>query len=915
MANETGGYPDEIRERLADLVFGDEGLNLNIARYNIGGGNAPNIDNDYLRGGASAVPGFWSAPEGTTHLDLDWWDPADPDHWDWDADANQRWWVDRIKHQVTHWEAFSNSPPYFQTVSGYVSGGFNPNHEQVRTDTIGEFAIYLVRVMEHLEDAHGIEFATVDPMNEPNTDYWRTTLGPDGVQPTGGGQEGAHVGPALQQRIIQALAEELAASDTGAVISAMDETNPGRFATNWNAYSAETRALVDQMNVHTYGTGGRTTVRDLAKGSDKTLWMSEIEGDWTRVQDYESMESGLGIATRITDDIRELEPSAWVLWQPIEDVTLGHNWGSIHIPFGCTADDTLETCPIKTNTKFHTIRNFTHYILPGDIVIGTDNTSTTAALKADGTGATAVYTNNTAGTVSVTLDLSKFGAIAPGATVTPVVTSAAGALAEGAPVAVHSGSATVTVPAKSVTTFQIAGAAGVADDAALVQDGHVYRLGGVQSGKSIAPSEDGTGIVLRTEDGTAAEQLWAVERLTGGHTNRERHQIVNAATGTRLAVADGLAVLEPAADEPSPAAQWYLSTTGNGTYVAVNVGTGNVLDVWGEATADGSPVQTYLPTSASNQRWTVVDETVLGAADVQAYTVPGHVPNLPDTVAGVYRDGERGALPVVWQMPKESTWDKARTVNVKGTATDALGNTFRVKAKVGVDTFAATEPASAVTYPGFTPELPDTVTAVGKRGTRATVPVVWEAPAEGAFDDYGTVTVDGTATLIDGSELDATVLVEVTDPVERNVATGDGVTMAATFTEPGYSTEGLRNGVLNDKAWSNWKPSNFNKADTITVTLPVERDVTRVVSYFWSDGGRPSYADTLQVQYLDGDGQWQSAGDPVDVPPDTESAPVIDVEVNATTSAVRVVMTADSPSIAGWIILSEIEVYAKAPAS
>ncbi len=40
-ANATGDYPPQIREKLARLVFGDEGLALNIARYNIGGGNAP----------------------------------------------------------------------------------------------------------------------------------------------------------------------------------------------------------------------------------------------------------------------------------------------------------------------------------------------------------------------------------------------------------------------------------------------------------------------------------------------------------------------------------------------------------------------------------------------------------------------------------------------------------------------------------------------------------------------------------------------------------------------------------------------------------------------------------------------------------------------------------------------------------
>lgn len=914
-ANATGGYPDEVREQLAEMVFGEEGLNLNIARYNIGGGNAPNIDNEYLRGGASAVPGFWAAPEGTTHEDKDWWDPENPDHWNWDADANQRWWIDQVKDDVTHWEAFSNSPPYFQTVSGYVSGGFDSNVDQIRTDSVDEFATYLTEVMEHVEDAHGIEFDTVDPLNEPNTNYWGTQLGADGVQPTGGRQEGAHAGPELQQLVINALADRLSESETAAVISAMDETNPGTFTRNWNAYTEESRANVEQMNVHTYGTGQRTSARDLAKGSDKPLWMSEVGGAWTNGQDYTSMENGLGIATRVTDDLRELEPSAWVLWQPVEDKNEGHSWGEIHIPFDCTSEDTLETCKIETNTKYDTLRNFTHYIEPGDYMIGSDDTSTVAAIKDSEDAAVAVYTNNAEGAMTVTLDLSKFGSVDSGTTVTPVVTSADGALVEGEPVVVDGTSATLTVPGKSVTTFLIDGVSGVAENAAMVQDGHVYRFDGVQSGKSIAPSADGTGIVLQTDDASSAAQLWEVEQLTDGRSNREKYQIVNAATGTRLAVGDGLAVLESAEGEPPAAAQWYLSTTGDGTYVPVNVGTGVVLDVWGEATADGSPVQTYTPTSASNQRWTVVDETVLGTSTVNTYTVPGFTPELPDTVAGVYRDGTRGALPVEWVMPDDSVWDKSKTVNVKGTATDPLGNTFKAKAKVSIDTFDETAPASAKTYPGFTPDLPDTVIALGDKGTEASVPVTWEEAPEGAFDDYGTVTLNGTAVLIDGTELPATVEIEVTDPIEVNVATGDGVTTSATYSEPGYSTEGLRNGVTTDKAWSNWRSGAFNKADTITVTLPQERDVTRVVSYFWSDGGRASYADTLQVQYLDAEGNWQNAGEPVDVPPDTSAAPIIDVAVNAKTSAVRVAMTADSGDIAGWIILSEIEVYAKAPAA
>ncbi|MDT0322021.1 glycoside hydrolase [Streptomyces millisiae] len=606
-ANATGDYPDEVREELADLVFGEDGLNLNIARYNVGGGNAPDVT-DYLRAGG-AVEGWWRAPEGTTREDVDWWSADDPADWNPDADATQRWWVDRIKDDIDHWEAFSNSPPWFMTVSGYVSGGFDSSADQLRTDSVDDFAAYLVGAVDRLERAHDIEVDTVDPFNEPNTPYWGTRLGEDG-EPVGGRQEGAHMGPELQQQVIRALAEELDSrgTRTDAVIAAMDETNPGTFARNWAAYPSEVRDLVEQLNVHTYGTGSRTTVRDLAKAAETPLWMSEVEGDWGDGQDFESMRPGLGLARHMVDDLRELEPSAWVFWQPVEDYDnmrpggespRGGNWGSIQLSFSCTEDDTLETCPIYTNQKFNTARNFTHYIEPGDHLVQVDDPSSTAAVSADGRGATVVHVNDGDVAREVTLDLSAFARVARGATVTPVVTSADGALVEQDPIRVTDAAASYTVPAGSVTTFVVDGVSGVARDAAAFQPGHEYRLGGVQSGKALTVSDDGAGVVIRTADASREDQLWRVER------RGERYVLTSAVDGRRLAERDGAPVLERDRGRPDRAAQWIASSTGDGTWTFVNAASGNLLEVGGQATADNSPVTTWPPNSGANQRWAV----------------------------------------------------------------------------------------------------------------------------------------------------------------------------------------------------------------------------------------------------------------------------------------------------------------------
>ncbi|MEU8244296.1 RICIN domain-containing protein [Actinoplanes missouriensis] len=599
LAEATGDYPDEIRNRLADMLFGPDGLNLTIARFNIGGGNAPTV-RDYLRPGG-AVPGFWRAPQPYGSADKDWWNPDDPTHWNLDADPNQRWWVDRIKSRVTRWEAFANSPPYFQTVSGYVSGGFDPDTDQIRSDRTADFARYLVSTTEHLERAHGIRFATIDPLNEPNTGYWRTTLGADG-RPTGGRQEGAHAGPALQAQVIQALQQELRQSSTTARISAPDETNPGLFLQDWYGYPAAAQSAVSQLNVHTYGTGQRTAARDVAKAEQRPLWMSEVEGSWGN--DFTGMNSGLGMAQRIIDDFRELEPSAWVLWQPIEDadnmVAEGNlQWGSIHVPFDCDASDTLRTCPIRTNTKYDTIQNFTHYIKPGDRVVKVSDTGTLAAITNGGTGVTAVHSNPATQSRAVTLDLSRFATVSRNATVTPVVTSAAGKLVKQPPTRIAGRKATVTVPAESVTTFLITGVSGVAGGH--VSAGHPYTIGGVGSGRNLAVA--GGRVAIRTTDQASAEQRWTLTAIGDGLSSRARYVVDNVGTGRRMAVRNGTVVAETATTTADEGAQWVLSTTGDGTYTLVSVAARRVLDVPGEATADGTLVGLWQPTSRGNQRW------------------------------------------------------------------------------------------------------------------------------------------------------------------------------------------------------------------------------------------------------------------------------------------------------------------------
>jgi len=442
------GYSDTLAQQSADLFFGADGLNMNIMRYNIGGGDDP--AHRHITRTDSAVPG-WLTLDGSGAA-----------VYDIHSDRRQLNVLTRAVHAAGEdaiVELFANSPPYFMTVSGCSSGAARAQEDNLRADCRAAFADYLATVAGHIERDYGVPVTSLSPMNEPDTDYWQA------MSPK---QEGCHVSPGeSQSALIEATAAALAAHGLDHIlIAASDETSPHKQVNEYKAYSLQARAALGRINTHTYTEKGRARLGRLAREEGLALWMSEVDGDGTAGQNAGEMGAALWLGKKIIADVSLLSPSAWVMWQVVDnhisaegfagnadsgmvDLNAGY-WGA------AVADHDRQT--IVLTQKYYGLGQFTRYIRPGSTLIPCGGDALAAYHPQRGT-LTLVLLNAKARQAERRVDLSAFSRLGGSASV--VRTS--GSMESGEHWAqldalpVTSSGLRVSLPPNSITTLIIEG--------------------------------------------------------------------------------------------------------------------------------------------------------------------------------------------------------------------------------------------------------------------------------------------------------------------------------------------------------------------------------------------------------------------------------------------------------------------------
>src|SRR5690625_3097915 len=144
--------------------------------------------------------------------------------------------------------------------------------------------------------------------------------------------------------------------------------------------------------------------------------------------------------------------------------------------------------------------------------------------------------------------------------------------------------------------------------------------------------------------------------------------------------------------------------------------------------------------------WQIFADAPEEIVPIDVRTDVGALPELPETVTGVYPDGSRSELPVSWADVTEEQVAADGDFTVTGIVS---GSSLPASAHVWV---RATEPGQINTIDavdlhtlvGSAPALPETISVQYNDGSREMLPVTWDEIDPDAYAEPGSFDVTGT---------------------------------------------------------------------------------------------------------------------------------------------------------------------------
>lgn len=341
----------EKAEEYAKLLYSEEGLGLNVYRYNVGAGERENPDSRLWRESWRSTESFLVYNEATGEYEYDWTQ---------DAAAQDMLDLCLSYGCIDTVVLFANSPHYSMCVSGQASGGLTPAASNLKKDCYDDFAEYMLDIAEYFIDK-GVPVKYISPINEPQWDW-----GGDWV-----GQEGCHYEIDEVIEVGKAFAAEIKERGLDVKLSLAESGQVGDHAMDCIDKIYENQDIVDVLGTYAYHSYWTDNDFLLKKAYGEYIHRNykdvELEmSEWCELpcqHTTDDIEGALIMARTISEDVTMTGVNSWSSWVAVnEDMTYADSM--IGASFDCNE--------YKIAKRYYSMAHFSKFVPVGSKAVNFD---------------------------------------------------------------------------------------------------------------------------------------------------------------------------------------------------------------------------------------------------------------------------------------------------------------------------------------------------------------------------------------------------------------------------------------------------------------------------------------------------------------------------------------------------------------
>ena len=337
------------RQYLARALFSDEGLGLNIYRYNVGGGVNPEHNRIGERSRRTESFLYYNEESGRFEYDFTR-----------DANAQAMLFAALSYGCVDTVILFANSPHYSMTVNGETAGSESGGVTNLDESRYQDYVDYFLTITEYFL-SKGVPVKYISPVNEPQWDW-----GGDWV-----GQEGCRYSAGQVVKLMELFAEGLAARGLNVKLQAPESGQIGDADTPYvDALLASdaARAQIGSLAYHSYWTDTNTDNK-LNFGIRRCQTLAPYSVDMTEwcelpcKHDVEDVEAALIMARVMANDFNLARCNSWSNWVAVNGMGLDDE--GRRISDGLFYAAKADYSEVKPTARYTAFAHFAKFVPPG----------------------------------------------------------------------------------------------------------------------------------------------------------------------------------------------------------------------------------------------------------------------------------------------------------------------------------------------------------------------------------------------------------------------------------------------------------------------------------------------------------------------------------------------------------------------